>query len=215
MVKRTRDLHVESIRPLLPPAILLEELPLSEQASTTVSRAREEIVRILDGLDDRLLVVVGPCSIHDPVAGLDYGRRLKALADVRESVLTIRRAKSMVLESGDPNRRSCGSFFMNPFVTPAEIAAVAARAQDPAMPRWPQPDGRVKLSAAWLIERAGFTRGQRDGTVGLSTRHALAVVAHDGARASDVLAFARRIQTTVEARFGVRLVPEPVVWTRS
>ena len=81
MVKGTRDLHVESIRPLLPPAILLEELPLNEQASTTVSRAREEIVRILDGLDDRLLAVVGPCSIHDPVAGLDYGRRLKALAD--------------------------------------------------------------------------------------------------------------------------------------
>ncbi len=81
MVKRTRDLHIESIRPLLPPAILLEELPLSEQASMTVSRAREEIVRILDGPDDRLLVVVGPCSIHDPVAGLDYGRRLKALAD--------------------------------------------------------------------------------------------------------------------------------------
>src|SRR2546428_6409218 len=80
MVERTRDLHIESIRPLLPPAILLEEQPLSEQASMTVSRAREEIVRILDGPDDRLLVVVGPCSIHDSAAGLDYGRRLKPLA---------------------------------------------------------------------------------------------------------------------------------------
>ena len=142
------------------------------------------------------------------------GIEAPTLADVRESVLAVRRAKSMVLQPGDPNRRSCGSFFMNPFVTPEELAAVEARAPDPAMPRWPQPDGRVKLSAAWLIERAGFTRGQQDGAVGLSTRHALAVVAHDGARASDVLAFARRIQTTVEARFGVRLVPEPVVWTR-
>jgi 3-deoxy-7-phosphoheptulonate synthase len=81
MFQRTRDLRVESFRPLIPPAILLEELPLSEEASMTVSRGREEIVRILTGEDDRLLLVVGPCSIHDPKAGLDYGRRLKGLAD--------------------------------------------------------------------------------------------------------------------------------------
>jgi UDP-N-acetylmuramate dehydrogenase len=80
------------------------------------------------------------------------------------------------------------------------------------MPRWPQPDGRIKLSAAWLIEHAGFRRGQREGAVGLSTRHALAIVAHDGARAADVLAFARRLQTIVADRFGVRLMPEPVYW---
>jgi UDP-N-acetylmuramate dehydrogenase len=148
---------------------------------------------------------------HLAARGLDA----PTLSDVRESVLGIRRAKSMVLEPGDPNRRSCGSFFMNPIVTPARLAEVETRAQDPAMPRWPQPDGRVKLSAAWLIEHAGFTRGQRDGAVGLSTRHALAVVAHDGARARDVLAFARRIQAAVDARFGVALVPEPAVWAPS
>ena len=78
---RTRDLHVESIRPLVPPAILLEELPLSEEGSRFVARSREEIVRILGFADDRLLIVVGPCSIHDPVAALDYGHRLEALAD--------------------------------------------------------------------------------------------------------------------------------------
>src|SRR5216110_1932035 len=78
---KTRDLHVESIRPLLPPAILLEELPLDETGSLVVGRARQEITRILTGEDDRLIVVVGPCSIHDPAAGLDYGRRLKRLAD--------------------------------------------------------------------------------------------------------------------------------------
>lgn len=78
---KTRDLRIESIRPLIPPAILLEELPLSEAGSIVVTRAREELVRILRGADDRLIVVVGPCSIHDPEAGLDYGRRLKALAD--------------------------------------------------------------------------------------------------------------------------------------
>src|SRR5437667_7616429 len=78
---KTRDLHVESIRPLLPPAILLEELPLDELGSLVVGRAREEVIRVLTGEDDRLLVVVGPCSIHDPAAGLDYARRLKQAAD--------------------------------------------------------------------------------------------------------------------------------------
>jgi len=77
---KTRDLHVESNRPLLPPAILLEELPLPEKGSQLVTRAREEIIRILGAQDDRLLVIVGPCSVHDPVAALDYARRLKAEA---------------------------------------------------------------------------------------------------------------------------------------
>jgi UDP-N-acetylmuramate dehydrogenase len=118
----------------------------------------------------------------------------------------------MVLEPGDPNARSCGSFFLNPIVDAGALAAIDARAAGLAMPRWPQPDGRVKLSAAWLIERAGFARGQADGPVGLSTRHTLAIVCHDGARARDVAAFARRVRAGVEQRFGVRLHPEPVFW---
>jgi 3-deoxy-7-phosphoheptulonate synthase len=81
MPLRTSNLRVESIRPLLPPAILLEELPLTEAASVTVSRARDEVARILRGEDDRLVVVAGPCSIHDPVAALDYAQRLRSLAD--------------------------------------------------------------------------------------------------------------------------------------
>lgn len=77
---KTRDLRIESIRPLVPPAVLLEALPLSEEGSTMVAEARETVVRILDRLDDRLMVLVGPCSIHDPVAALDYARRLKQIA---------------------------------------------------------------------------------------------------------------------------------------
>ena len=141
-------------------------------------------------------------------------RRIAAptLADVRETVLAIRRSKSMVLDPRDPNRRSCGSFFTNPIVSAADCARVETLARDPAMPRWVQPDGRVKLSAAWLIERTGFSRGDADGAVGLSTRHTLAVVAHEGARARDVVAFAAKLQTRVLERFGVRLTPEPVFW---
>ena len=78
---RTRDLRVENFRPLVPPAILLEEVPLGERSSVTVTRGRDEVSAVLRGADDRLVVVVGPCSIQDPVAGLEYGRRLKSLAD--------------------------------------------------------------------------------------------------------------------------------------
>ena len=137
-----------------------------------------------------------------------------SLGDVRTSVLAIRRAKSMVLDPDDSNRRSCGSFFVNPIVTKEEADRLAGLGLEPPMPRWPQPDGRVKLSAAWLIERTGFTRGYRKGSVGLSTRHALAIVAYDGARARDILSFARRLREAVRARFGITLVPEPVFWAQ-
>jgi UDP-N-acetylmuramate dehydrogenase len=148
----------------------------------------------------------------------ERGVATPTLTDVRESVLAVRRSKSMVLDARshggdapDPNRRSCGSFFLNPVLTTAEAARVAERV-GVAVPRWPEPDGRVKLSAAWLIEHAGFSRGHRDGAVALSTRHTLAIVCHEGARARDVIAFARLLRARVEERFGVRLVPEPVLW---
>jgi 3-deoxy-7-phosphoheptulonate synthase len=79
--QRTRDLRIESFRALIPPAILLEELPLGERGAATVSHGRQAIVRILQGQDDRLVVIVGPCSIHDPVAAREYAARLKATSD--------------------------------------------------------------------------------------------------------------------------------------
>jgi UDP-N-acetylmuramate dehydrogenase len=135
-----------------------------------------------------------------------------SLTEVRKSVLTIRRSKSMVLDPDDPNRRSCGSFFLNPIVDAATLARVERAVGDAAMPRWPEAGGQVKLSAAWLIERAGFRRGDGPGPVTLSTRHSLAIVCREGARAADVAAFARGIRARVEARFGVRLELEPVLW---
>jgi len=140
------------------------------------------------------------------------GSTRPTLGQVRESVIEIRRTKSMVLDAADPNRRSCGSFFTNPIVAPAHADKVATRAGVRGMPRWAQPDGTVKLSAAWLIERAGFTRGTRAGAVGLSSRHTLAIVCHDDARAADVAGFARHIRDTVADRLDVRLHPEPVLW---
>jgi UDP-N-acetylmuramate dehydrogenase len=140
------------------------------------------------------------------------GIRKPSLGDVRSTVLEIRRSKSMVLDPADDNRRSCGSFFLNPIVDAAVLARVERAVGESTMPRWPEADGRVKLSAAWLIERAGFRRGESRGAVALSTRHSLAIVCHEGARAAHVAAFATEIRGRVAARFGVLLAPEPVLW---
>jgi UDP-N-acetylmuramate dehydrogenase len=150
-----------------------------------------------------------------PVRYPELARALGAdtapLPTVRDTVIALRRTKGMVVDPGDPESKSAGSFFMNPIVDAAAVAAVEARlAPGLDMPRWPQPDGRVKLSAAWLIERAGFAKGHTAGRVGISTKHALALVNRGGTTA-ELLALARAIQAGVRATLGVELVPEPVV----
>jgi len=136
-----------------------------------------------------------------------------SLLDVRRAVLVLRGRKSMLYDPNDENGRSCGSFFTNPVVSNDQARAIEELSADSAMPRYPQPDGRVKLAAGWLIERAGFNKGLTKGPVGLSTKHALALVCHDGARAADVLELAETIRGGVRERFGITLVNEPVVWT--
>ena len=135
------------------------------------------------------------------------------LADVHAKVLELRRRKSMVLDPDDPNTRSAGSFFTNPIVDAKVAAHVLQSLVQPAaeMPQWPQSNGRIKLSAAWLIEKAGFFRGHRHGPVGISSAHALALV-HDGSgRTADLLDLARNIRQGVLQQFGVNLQPEPML----
>jgi UDP-N-acetylmuramate dehydrogenase len=132
--------------------------------------------------------------------GVDIGDRAP-LPDVRDAVIALRRGKGMVLDPADPDSRSAGSFFTNPIV-PGD------RAVD-GCPRWPADGGRVKLSAAWLVEHAGFGRGTRDGRVGTSSRHSLALTTEPGATAAELLAFADRITATVQEKFGVLLEREP------
>lgn len=135
--------------------------------------------------------------------------RAPSLALVRSTVIALRAQKSMVLDAKDPNRRSCGSFFLNPVVSAAQLEHI--HAADPARPpAFAQPDGSFKVPAAWLIEHAGFSKGFAQGPVGLSTRHALAIVAHDGATAKDVATFARTVRAGVQDKFQVTLTPEPV-----
>jgi UDP-N-acetylmuramate dehydrogenase len=140
------------------------------------------------------------------------------LAAVRAAVLDLRRAKSMVLDPADENRRSVGSFFTNPVVADDVADRVAALALSLGLvetsgevPRWPAGEGRTKLAAAWLIERAGFAKGERRGPVGISSRHALALVHHGGGTTRELLALAHEIADRVHARFGVALRPEPTL----
>jgi UDP-N-acetylmuramate dehydrogenase len=127
------------------------------------------------------------------------------VADVRAAVIEVRRGKGMVLDAGDHNTWSVGSFFLNP-VLPELPAAIPADC-----PRYPDPAG-TKVPAAWLIERAGFAPGYGrefgTGTVALSTRHTLAVTNRGGATTADVMKFAAHVREGVETRFGVRLTPE-------
>jgi UDP-N-acetylmuramate dehydrogenase len=138
--------------------------------------------------------------------------RTPTLNEVRAAVLSLRRSKSMVLEPSDPNRRSCGSFFVNPVVSPELAVSAAARLNDPSMPQFPQLDGRIKLSAAWLIEHSGLARGFRRGNVGLSSRHTLALICHDGASSRELLDLAAEVQRVVRERSGIELTPEPSIW---
>ena len=137
--------------------------------------------------------------------GADDGARVP-LRRVREEVLALRRRKGMVLDADDHDTWSAGSFFTNPILLP-DVADLLP----PDAPRFPQPDGSVKSSAAWLIEHAGFGRGFGTPPATLSSKHTLALTNRGGARASDLVALAREVRDGVRERFGVTLVPEPVL----
>jgi UDP-N-acetylmuramate dehydrogenase len=148
--------------------------------------------------------------------GVTVGARVP-VADARAAVLELRRGKGMVLDPADHDTWSAGSFFTNPVIDDAELPAVRARAADilgadETMPSWPGGVGCTKLSAAWLIERAGFPRGYAGpgGRVALSSRHTLALTNRGGASTEDLLTLAREVCGGVRAKFGVVLRPEPV-----
>lgn len=146
--------------------------------------------------------------------GVAPGARVP-LAAARDAVLSLRRGKGMVLDPEDPDTRSAGSFFTNPILDAAAFDALRARVRerlgpDVRPPGFPEPDGRTKTSAAWLIDRAGYGPGTRRGPVGQSSKHALALVNLGGARTEDLVTLAREIADGVREAFGVSLVPEPV-----
>ncbi len=138
--------------------------------------------------------------------GVRVGERVP-LADLRRAVLALRASKGMVLDAADPDSVSAGSFFTNPIVS-EDIG----RSLPAAAPRWPA-DSRVKLSAAWLIERSGIMRGFAlpGSRAAISSKHTLALINRGGATAAEIVELARFVQGRVQAEFGVVLQPEPVL----
>jgi UDP-N-acetylmuramate dehydrogenase len=132
------------------------------------------------------------------------------LEQAREAVLALRRGKGMVLDPADPDTRSVGSFFVNPVLSAAAYQAFLGLTQGEQPPSWPEADGRVKVSAAWLIEQAGFKKGYGRVGAAISGKHTLALT-NRGGRTEDLLALAREVRDGVHDRFGVSLRPEPVL----
>jgi len=216
-----------------------QEVSSTISSVTALDRAAGEVVRIaasqcgfayrssrFKGSSDFVVLEVSfrlsPSRESEPVV---YGQLAEALdvdtgsraplGAVRETVLELRRAKSMVVDPADPDSVSAGSFFTNPVLDREQLGEIERRAAellgpDVSPPVWPTEDGRFKTSAAWLIERSGFSRGYGEGRVGLSRNHTLAIVNRGAATTSELVAFAREIADGVRITFGVALVPEPV-----
>jgi UDP-N-acetylmuramate dehydrogenase len=135
-----------------------------------------------------------------------------ALTNVRDAVRKIRAGKGMLITAGDDDCRSAGSFFKNPILSPDQYRALTVRAdaKNLKIPSYPALDAQKKVSAAWLVEHSGFSRGYGSGPVGISRKHALAIVNRGNATAADIVAFKENIQQRVEEIWGIVLEPEPV-----
>jgi UDP-N-acetylmuramate dehydrogenase len=146
--------------------------------------------------------------------GVPEGERAP-IARVRETVVALRRKKGMVLDASDPDTTSAGSFFTNPILDASALERLRERAspllrEGESIPLFPEPDGRTKVSAGWLIERAGFAKGYAIGPAAISSKHALALTNRGGATTRDLLALARTIRDGVQSKLGVTLENEPV-----
>jgi UDP-N-acetylmuramate dehydrogenase len=207
---------VESVRVLDRASGRIEDMPAADcgfryRSSVFKYRERRVVLSVTFRLRDQ------PES--GPMRYAELARKLAVpvgasapLAEVREAVLELRRGKGMVIDPDDPDSVSAGSFFTNPILVPDAFAALESRTgPDLRPPAFPEPDGRVKTSAAWLIERAGFSRGYGHGRVGISTKHTLALVNRGGGTTSELMALARDIADGVQAAFGIALHPEPVL----
>ena len=141
------------------------------------------------------------------------GRAAPSLAEVAAEVRSIRRSKGMMISPGDPDTQGAGSYFKNPVVNSELLPEIAQRAgAEPAsVPSYPAEAGKVKLSAAWLVERSGFSKGFALGNAGLSTRHTLALTNRGGATCAEILDLEQHIRGRVGQTFGITLEREPIL----
>jgi UDP-N-acetylmuramate dehydrogenase len=205
------DRHTGAIR-----TVPATDLRLAYRSSTLRGTDRAVVTDVTMRLTDRPVTVrYGELA---RALGVEPGGSAPASA-VRQAVLGLRRAKGMVLDPDDPDTYSAGSFFTNPILGAEQSAAVdaairAALGPDVTYPRYPVAgqDAASKLSAAWLIERAGFPKGYQGpgGRVAVSSKHTLALTNRGGSTA-DLIALAREIRDGVRTAFGVTLHPEPLL----
>jgi UDP-N-acetylmuramate dehydrogenase len=176
---------------------------------------------------DRYIILSVDFSLRtDGVPRIDYPELQKqfegsahtpSISDVREAVLHTRQTKAMVLQDGDPDTRSVGSFFKNPVLSLDDAARIEMEARSKGLlgpyrsvPQFAASPGKVKWPAAWLIEHAGIGKGFVHKNTGVSSKHALALINRGGATAQDILELMGLIQDRVQGAFGVRLQPEPI-----
>ncbi|MCA1655146.1 MAG: UDP-N-acetylmuramate dehydrogenase, partial [Pseudonocardiaceae bacterium] len=193
------------------------ELALGYRTSMLKGTERAVVLRVRFELADGGLSAPIRYTELARVLGVRQGRRVP-VADARAAVLELRRGKGMVLDVADHDTWSVGSFFTNPVVVDTELPAVLARiaervGQETPVPRYPAGVGTSKLSAAWLIERAGFAKGYpgSGSPVALSDKHTLALTNRGTATTADVLSLAGEVRDGVLAAFGIELHPEPVL----
>jgi UDP-N-acetylmuramate dehydrogenase len=174
-----------------------------------------------------LITRVTYALVHDGEARIGYGDLQKyfasptgnttaskpTLVQVREAVRKIRASKAMLITPGDEDSRSAGSFFKNPLLSAAEFDALKEKAasRNLEMPSYPALEAQRKIPAAWLVEHSGFCKGYTKGRVGISRKHALAIVNRGGATAAEIVALKDEIQRRVEGEWGVQLEMEPVM----
>lgn len=176
----------------------------------TRERGRYIILRVTYELEHGAAPILRYADLQNYFAGRSEP---PTLVEVREAVLKIRASKGMLITAGDPNSRSAGSFFKNPVLTSAQFDDLLRRARERNLqvPSYPALSQQKKISAAWLVENSGFTRGYVKGRAGISSKHALALVNRGDATAAEIAALRDEIQQRVEQQWGIKLEPEPVL----
>jgi UDP-N-acetylmuramate dehydrogenase len=159
-----------------------------------------------------LLEPRGPATVAYADLQKHFAGRTPSLQETRDAVCEIRRRKGMQLVEGDEDCRSAGSFFKNPVLSEERFTELARRlsARGLSIPSYPELNSQHKIPAGWLVEQAGFARGHTLGRVGISRKHALAIINRGGATAGEVVALKNAIQSAVREQFGIELHPEPV-----
>jgi UDP-N-acetylmuramate dehydrogenase len=175
----------------------------------TTERGRYVILRVRYALVPRGAPKLAYADLKKYFAGHEAA---PTLAETREAVRQIRASKSMLITPGDPDCRSAGSFFKNPVLSAEQYQELDRRAAERGLkvPSYPALEAQRKVSAAWLVENAGFSKGYQLGRAGISSKHALALVNRGGATAAEIVALKNQVQDKVAEAWGVRLEPEPV-----